>query len=72
MSFLTLIILVGLVGYIIWLKNKKPSSKKTTKETYHRNNSKSENTKIKYCSECGASLDENALFCAECGAKVKR
>jgi hypothetical protein len=26
----------------------------------------------KYCTACGASIDDSTAFCADCGAKIKR
>lgn len=29
-------------------------------------------TEIRFCSHCGASLDENDIYCPRCGAKVEK
>jgi len=31
----------------------------------------SDKSNVKFCTECGAKLDENATFCIECGKKLK-
>lgn len=65
-SFIPLVILV----FILWWKNKKSSHKDKPKETYNQNLNEMKHTKSKFCSECGAQLEQNDLFCPICGEKV--
>ncbi len=67
-SVIELLILI-IIGIFVWLFFKK--NKKKIEKPSVDNNRKPKSTKTKFCSECGAPLDEDALFCAECGAKVE-
>ena len=63
-SLISIILIIGLVSFIIWLKNNMGKSKDIADKTQHK-------PKIqKYCSQCGAPLEEGAKFCGNCGAKV--
>lgn len=60
MGLIPSIIIIGLIVYIIWVKSKKSSNK---------DNHIQKKAEIKFCSECGAKLDENSRFCSECGTE---
>lgn len=65
--FMQLIILV-VIGFFVWQRYKK--DKKKIERPAGDNDSGQRNIKPKFCSECGASLEENDHFCPVCGTKV--
>lgn len=70
MSSFSLLIIVSLAGYIVWLLYKRSANKPKVENIEKNHNSKQMNPEVNFCGECGVPLAGNERFCGKCGAEV--